>query len=110
MGRILVVHGSREVQTMLCVELRRACHDVIVAHNGEQALEAYGEQKPDLAIIDQRLPDMDGLFLVRLLRAIDPAVEAIVLTERATTEELREARRLGVTAVLRGLFSNVSVH
>jgi CheY-like chemotaxis protein len=53
---------------------------VSVATSGEQALEAYRADRPDLVITDYKMPGMNGEELLRRLRALDPALPAIMIS------------------------------
>ncbi len=52
--------------------------------------------KFDLIIVDLRLPDMDGLALIRAVRQFDPFMKVIVMTAYGSPETEREARKLGI--------------
>jgi len=76
MARILVVDDSVVVRRMLGLVLERAGHDVSFAVDGEEGLRATASIAPDLLITDLEMPELDGIGLVRALRA-DPALAAI---------------------------------
>ena len=67
------------------------------AETGEAALGLMRDSYPDLAILDQRLPDGDGLALVAKLRAIDADLPIILLTGHGSVDLAVEALKLGVT-------------
>jgi CheY-like chemotaxis protein len=76
MARILVVDDSAVVRRMLGLILEREGHEVSFAVDGQQGLRATAELHPDLVITDLEMPELDGIELVRRLRA-DPALAAI---------------------------------
>ena len=76
MARILVVDDSMVVRRMLGLVLERAGHEVTFAIDGEEGLRATARLGPDLVITDLEMPHLDGIGLVRALRA-DPALAAI---------------------------------
>jgi DNA-binding NtrC family response regulator len=79
--------------------LRRALelhgYDVIPAHSAEEALELLKGEDVDLLLTDRRLPGMDGVDLVRHVKAEHPDVAVVVMTAYGTIESAVEAMRLG---------------
>jgi DNA-binding NtrC family response regulator len=70
-------------------------HVLKTAASGEAGLDMVREQVPDLAILDVRLPGMDGLETFRRMREIAPKLTAIVMTAYGTTETAIQATKLG---------------
>ena len=70
---------------------------VLQAETFEQALTAMKDGYPDLAILDQRLPDGDGLALVAKLRAIDPDLPVVLLTGHGSVDLAVDALKQGVS-------------
>jgi CheY-like chemotaxis protein len=77
--RVLVVEDSQDQNDLLRAYFQKAGCDVGTAINAEEAITAYRQQAPELAIIDLLLPGMDGWELVDLLRADVPSC-AIAVT------------------------------
>jgi DNA-binding NtrC family response regulator len=69
----------------------------IQAESCAEALAATRDQYPDLVLLDQRLPDGDGLDLVQKLRAIDPDLPVVLLTGHGSVDLAVEALKQGVT-------------
>ena len=69
MAKVLVVDDEPQILTALWRGLTRVGHDVVVARGGEEALEAAAASVPDLILLDLRLPDLDGIEVVKRLRA-----------------------------------------
>ena len=70
---------------------------VLQAESSEQALTLMKDGYPDLAVLDQRLPDGDGLALVAKLRSIDPDIPIVLLTGHGSVDLAVEALKQGVT-------------
>lgn len=66
---IMTVDDSASVRQMVAFTLRRAGHEVIEAAHGQEALAALGATRADLVITDLNMPHMDGIELIRRLRA-----------------------------------------
>jgi two-component system nitrogen regulation response regulator GlnG len=81
------------------VIFRRAFHDselsVVTAETGAEGLKAVAQHRPDVILLDIRLPDMTGLDLFRQLRHIDGTVPVIFITASGTSDTAIQAMRLG---------------
>jgi DNA-binding response OmpR family regulator len=80
-AKILVVDDEPPIVDMLSYNLRRGNYKVVVACDGEQALEKARLEQPDLIILDLMLPRLDGLEVCRTLRR-ERDVPIIMLTAR----------------------------
>jgi DNA-binding NtrC family response regulator len=96
MATILVVDDESVIQDVVRLALTDARHDIVAARSGEAALQSAGREKPDLVIIDNKLPGIDGLETLRRLRVADPGLPAIVLTGYASLPNAVDALRHGV--------------
>jgi two-component system, OmpR family, response regulator MprA len=85
-GRVLVVEDDQEIADVLRRTLRQEGHDVRSAGDGEQALAAAAEFMPDLVILDLGLPKLDGVEVLRRLRA-DDDVPVLILTARSDLDD-----------------------
>ena len=85
--RVLVVDDEPMIADLLSMGLSLCGWDVVVAHNGASAVEQGTARRPDLAILDVMLPDMDGLEVLERLRAHWPEVPAMFLTAKDATED-----------------------
>ncbi|MEJ7875418.1 MAG: response regulator transcription factor [Solirubrobacterales bacterium] len=85
-GRVLVVEDDVEIADVLRRTLRGEGHDVRIAGDGEEALAAAAEFLPDLVVLDLGLPKIDGVEVLRRLRA-DGDVPILVLTARSELED-----------------------
>jgi two-component system NarL family response regulator len=73
-------------------------HVVAEAANGQEAVEAFERHKPDVILLDLRMPVMEGVEAVRQIRAIDPHAKVIVLTTYDTDEDISRALKAGAKA------------
>ena len=95
-ARILVVDDERSMREMLAILLKREGHDVSVAENGRTAIELLNQRPFDLVVSDARMPDLDGLEVLRHARSINPSVIAIMVTAYGSPDLLRGVAQLGV--------------
>jgi len=79
--RILVVDDEPAIVDLLVYNLRRESYQVVVARDGQQAIDLARREQPDLIILDLMLPQVDGLEVCRILRR-EGEVPIIMLTAR----------------------------
>jgi DNA-binding response OmpR family regulator len=80
-ARILLVDDEQSVQTLLTYPLRRDGYEVIAAHDGQEALRRFSEQRFDLVVLDLMLPKLDGVEVCRRMRS-HSQVPIIMLTAK----------------------------
>jgi DNA-binding NarL/FixJ family response regulator len=73
---------------------------VAEAANGLEAVEAFSRLRPDVTLLDLRMPVMEGVEAVRQIRAIDPGARVIVLTTYDTDEDIARALKAGAKAYI----------
>ena len=95
MGKVLVVDDQRNMRTTLAMMLRGNGFDVDEAANGEQGKELGAAGAYDVVITDLRMGDIDGIDVLRFIKAAQPMTEVIVMTAYGTIESAVEAMRLG---------------
>jgi DNA-binding response OmpR family regulator len=83
MTKILLVEDHEELWDSLSRRLRRRNFDVMLAHDGQQALDQLAVESPDLILLDMNLPVMDGWTVAQTLRAQGNRVPIIALTASA---------------------------
>jgi two-component system KDP operon response regulator KdpE len=93
-ARILIVDDEVEIRRALQRNLQAHGFDVIVAGNGEEALEKLALQRPDLVILDLGLPDMNGLEICKQVRTYSH-LPIIILSVRDAEREKVQALDLG---------------
>ncbi|MFL6280141.1 MAG: sigma-54-dependent transcriptional regulator [Vicinamibacterales bacterium] len=94
-ARVLVVADERSMRELLSIVLRRDGYDVLIAEDGAAGLEVLKHERVDILITDIRMPQMNGVDLLREAKRISPDIVSIVMTAFATTETAVEALRLG---------------
>jgi two-component system response regulator PilR (NtrC family) len=95
MSRLLIVDDERGIRQLLTLVFERAGHTVRTAEGGKRALQLLREEAADLIISDVKMPDMDGIELLRAARELTPDVAVVMMTAFATVETAREAFKLG---------------
>jgi two-component system, sensor histidine kinase and response regulator len=91
---LLIVDDEAGPRHSLKVVFNKEYH-LLLAENGEQAIELARENKVDAAILDIRMVGMSGIETLQHLKAVDPGMEVIMLTAYESIDTVRQALRLG---------------
>ena len=105
MATILAVDDDEKIRGLLHTLLTRKGHHVLTAGDGQKGIDVFRRERPHVTILDFEMPEMDGLAVLREIRAIDPQTPVIMLTGSGTEEREQQARELGVTEFLAKGFS-----
>jgi putative two-component system response regulator len=92
--RALVADDDAGVRRVLRIVLLEQGFEVLEATNGAEGLQRYREERPDLILSDLQMPRLDGIGLLRAVRAEDDTVAFLILTGAGTMENAVEALRL----------------
>ncbi len=95
MAKILIVDDEQGMRQLLSLVFGRANHLVRAAESGRRALDMLRAEPADLIISDVKMPDLDGIEMLRAVREFLPDVAVIMMTAFATVEAAREAFKLG---------------
>ena len=97
---ILVVDDEEDICANMQDILTEFGYDVATANNGEDALEFARSRFFDLALLDLKMPGMDGLTLFNELQHISPETDTLLVTAYATDETARKALEAGILQVV----------
>ncbi len=102
MAKVLVVDDYQVTRRVLSLQLRKEGHAVVTAENGIDALARLEDSYFELAIVDIAMPEMDGLTLLKHLRADDRFCEMPVIMLTASGEDQHQlvAKSQGANAFL----------
>jgi len=78
--KILVVDDDLHIQRLYKEEFEEEGYDVVIASNGQEAIELFNSENPDIVTLDILLPDIDGIRLLRQMKEKDPKVPIIMST------------------------------
>lgn len=94
---VLIVEDEQSMQRALKNKLEHAGYAVFVANDGEGAMEALKSSMPDLVLLDLIMPKLDGISVLRQMKADDAmrAVPVVILTNLSSGDKVAEAMQLG---------------
>ena len=92
--RLLIADDEEDLVTFLSHRLRKRGLEVTMAVSGAEAVSAGTEIKFDVAVVDLKMPDMDGITVIEQLKSMQPFIEVIMLTGHGSHDSAWEAGRL----------------
>lgn len=94
-ARVLVVDDESATRDVVSTFLRGEGYEVEVAENGAVALERVADAPPDVVVTDLHMPELDGMELLKKLRAEYESIPVVMLTSAQDVSKAVEAMRLG---------------
>jgi DNA-binding NtrC family response regulator len=92
--RLLIADDEEDLVTFLAHRLRKRGIDVTMALSGAEAVSAATQLTFDVAVVDLKMPDMDGIQVIEQLKALQPHIEVLMLTGHGGHDTAWEAGRL----------------
>jgi len=106
MPKILVVDDEEDMRTTLAILLEAEGYSVVTAMNGHGAVERITQEPIDLVVSDIRMPDMDGIELLREVKTRNPLLPVVMVTGYGSAELAVESMKLGAFDYLQKPFDN----
>ncbi len=98
--KILIVDDSLFTRTIHRQTVENEGYLVAEAGGGQEAVEIFKKEKPDLIITDLLMPDMDGMDLIREILTADPSAKMVICSADRKIEHIREAGKIGALGFL----------
>ena len=100
--RILIADDHTVVREGLVSLVKRKSDMVVVAEasNGREAVDLWKQHRPDVTLLDLRMPEMDGVSAIKEIRELDPNAHIVVLTTYDGDEDIYRAVKAGAKAYL----------
>ncbi|MCP4571339.1 MAG: sigma-54-dependent Fis family transcriptional regulator [bacterium] len=92
---VLIVDDEKNIRRTFQIVLKAEGFDVRTAETGEEALESCAEKRPDVVVLDVRLPGMDGIETLRRLKETDAELPVIMISGHGTIATAVDATRHG---------------
>jgi two-component system response regulator CpxR len=99
-SKVLLVDDEREFVETLSERLMMRDVGSAVAYDGESALHLIREDEPEVMILDLKMPGIDGIEVLRRVKATRPEIEVIILTGHGTETDRQTCMALGAFAYL----------
>ncbi|SHN68768.1 response regulator [Desulfitobacterium chlororespirans] len=96
MANILVVDDQMRVRRLLFETFKEEGHLVKMAENGNEALRVLEGYKPDLIIMDMKMPEMNGIDTLKEIRTFNQDVQVIMMTAYGDAQTMERAQEQGV--------------
>ena len=98
--RILLADNQDIVRTGLrtLLEARQNWHVCCEASNGKEAVRLAAEMRPDIAVLELEMSEVDGVSATRMIRRLQPKIEVLIFTMQDDEDEIREVLAAGARA------------
>ena len=93
--RLLLIDDEKDFVNILSKRIKRRNIDVSKAFSGAQAIQALRGQEFDVAVLDLKMEDMDGIEVLKMLKIMDPKLAVIMLTGHGSAEAAEQGIKMG---------------
>ncbi|MDF0726637.1 response regulator [Cytobacillus sp. S13-E01] len=93
--KILIVDDQYGIRILLNEVFQKEGYATFQAANGYQAIDIVEKHSPDLVLLDMKIPGMDGIEILKRLKAIDKDIRVIIMTAYGELDMIQEAKDLG---------------
>jgi DNA-binding response OmpR family regulator len=100
LGKVLVVDDEPDLLALLAEILRPVGYEVLVATNGDDAVMTAFVERPDVIVLDIRMPGVDGVEALRRIHALDPAIPIVMLSASSDEQIARDTLLIGASNYL----------
>ncbi|HEY9059568.1 MAG TPA: sigma-54 dependent transcriptional regulator [Pseudobacteroides sp.] len=95
MKKILIADDEKNMRWILGKALKDEGFSIVEAADGQEAVELFIDTEPDMLVLDYRMPDMDGMEVLKRIKTINQNVPVIMITAHGSTDAAVEAMKLG---------------
>ncbi|MFH1977584.1 MAG: response regulator [Pseudomonadota bacterium] len=95
--KILIVDDEELIVKLLSMSLRSDGYQTVSAFSGEQGLEVFRAEAPDIVVTDIKMPGMDGLEMLKRIKEINPDKEVIIVTGLSDIDSTITALQYGAS-------------
>ena len=100
MRKVLVIDDEQPTLFMFNLFLEAFGYQVITAQNADSGIALFEKERPSIVFTDIKMPGMDGLDALKLLKSADPDVQVIVMTGHGDQDLMTQAEKLDATAFI----------
>ena len=97
MDKLLLIDDEPDILRVLSMSLKADGYDVVSAPNGAEGIAVFEKEKPDIVITDIKMPGMDGIAVLKKVKALNADTEVIIITGHGDIENAIEALKHGAS-------------
>lgn len=97
MSKVLIVDDEKDILNFLSVELAKRGYEVETASSGEEAVEKVKDTRPDLMLLDMRMPGMGGIEALKQTKEFEPKIEVVMVTAVHDEAAVKKSMELGAS-------------
>ncbi len=105
MAKVLVIDDEQGIRDLLDTLLSRKGYSVVLADGGRKGLDLYRRERPDIVVLDLKMPEMDGMAVLQQIHNLNPGQRVIILTGAGLPGAEEQLRALGVSEYVEKEFS-----
>jgi two-component system alkaline phosphatase synthesis response regulator PhoP len=98
--KILLVDDEIDFLELMKIRLEAGGYEVITANNGKEALEIFKKEKPSALLLDIMMPEIDGLSVLKEVRAQDAMLPVFIITAFSNEDRVKTAGKLNATGFI----------
>ncbi len=95
--KILIIDDEESIVKFLSMSLKADGYEIVSAYNGKQGIEVFKKEQPDIVLTDIKMPEMDGLEVLRQIKMIDSESEVIIITGHGDVDSTIAALQRGAS-------------
>lgn len=99
-SKVLVVDDEESIRRLIKEVLTREGRQVLLSSGGNDAVQMFQQERPDITILDIGMPGLNGIEVLRRIRAMDQSATVMVFSGSCTAALVKQAQDLGVTEFL----------
>ena len=100
MAKLLFIDDEESVRKVFSMSLRKEGYEVLTAENGEKGLEVFMRENPPIALVDIKMPGMDGIEVLKRIKEINSETEVIIITGHGDMDSAIKALKLDASDFL----------
>ena len=97
MSKILLIDDEQANVRVLSISLRAEGYEVVTALSGEEGIDVFQKESPDIVITDIKMPGMDGIEVLEKIKEIEPDAQVIIITGHGDIDNAVEALKYGAS-------------
>ncbi|UCD55300.1 MAG: response regulator [Candidatus Omnitrophota bacterium] len=98
--KILLIDDEKDLFLVMGKRIREWGYDLLGASNGKKGIDAVKTQNPDIVVLDYKMPDMDGIAVLKKIREINKTIPVIMFTAFPDERSIEGTEKLGVMAYI----------